>query len=173
MDQTLPWEESGDLVQAPIAATPRGAEPPCRPSVQAGAGESDDPAADDEGTTHCPAGHAYDAANTYVDPRGRRACRDCKRASDRQRRARTAKKLTPEQRVLRARLAAYRLHATHDPRATTRNAREAFARRFEREVDPDGVLAPAERARRVEAARRAYFTALALRSSQARRRRKR
>jgi len=60
-----------------------------------------------------------------------------------------------------------------DPRVTTRNAREAFASRFEREVDPDGVLAPAERARRVEAARRAYFTALALRSSQARRRRKR
>jgi hypothetical protein len=67
-------------------------------------------------------------------------------------------------------MAAYRLHATHDPRETTRKAREAFAERFEREVDPDGVLPPAERARRAEAARRAYFTGLALRSSRARRR---
>lgn len=47
---------------------------------------------------------------------------------------------------------------------------EAFAARFERQVDPNGVLPPAERARRAEAARRAYFTELALRSSQARRR---
>ena len=65
------------------------------------------------------------------------------------------------------------LHATHDPKETTRKARDAFAARFEREVDPDGLLAPAERARRAEAARRAYFTGLALRSSQVRRRRKR
>jgi hypothetical protein len=70
-------------------------------------------------------------------------------------------------------MAAYRLHATHDPKETTRKARDAFAARFEREVDPDGLLAPAERARRAEAARRAYFTGLALRSSQVRRRRKR
>jgi len=112
IDQTLPWEECGDLVEERIVVTPRGAEPPCRPSVQAGTGESDDPPADDQGTTHCPAGHAYDEANTYVDPRGRRSCRSCKRASDGQRRARTAKKLTPEQRVLRSHLAAYRLHAT-------------------------------------------------------------
>lgn len=80
------------------------------------------------------------------------------------------KGLTAEQRTLRARLAAYRLHATHDPKETTKKAREAFASRFERQVAPNGVLAPAERARRAEAARRAYFTGLALRSSQARRR---
>jgi hypothetical protein len=92
------------------------------------------------------------------------------RASGRRRRDRTAKNLTAEQRVLRARLGAYRLHATHDPKETTKKAREAFASRFERQVDPDGVLAPIERARRAEAARRAYFTRLALRSSQARRR---
>lgn len=30
--------------------------------------------------THCPAGHAYDQANTYVDPRGSRRCRACNRA---------------------------------------------------------------------------------------------
>lgn len=77
---------------------------------------------------------------------------------------------TPEQRALRSRLAAYRLHATHDPKETTKKAREAFAARFEREADPEGVLSPEERARRAEAARRAYFTGLALRSSRARRR---
>lgn len=27
--------------------------------------------------THCPAGHAYDDANTYTDRRGRRSCRAC------------------------------------------------------------------------------------------------
>jgi hypothetical protein len=78
--------------------------------------------------------------------------------------------LTAEQRVLRARLAAYHLHATHDPKETTRKARETFLSRFEREVDPAGVLTAGERARRAEAARRAYFTWLALRSSRDRRR---
>lgn len=92
------------------------------------------------------------------------------RPSGRRRRAGQAETMTAEQRTLRARLAAYRLHATHDPKETTKRAREAFASRFERQVDPDGVLAPAERARRAEAARHAYFTRLALRSSQARRR---
>jgi hypothetical protein len=65
-------------------------------------------------------------------------------------------------------MAGYRLHATHDPRETTRKAREAFAGCFEREVDPEGLLPPAERTRRAEAARRAYFTGLALKSSRAR-----
>ncbi|MGW0759453.1 hypothetical protein ACWD1Y_23770 [Streptomyces sp. NPDC002814] len=40
--------------------------------------------------------------------------------------------------------------------------------RFEREVDPDGTLAPEERARRAEHARRSYFLRLALASSRAR-----
>lgn len=43
--------------------------------------------------------------------------------------------------------------------------------RFEREVDPDGVLTPQERARRAENARAAYFRRLSLKSKQARRRR--
>lgn len=30
--------------------------------------------------THCPAGHPYDAANTYVIPSGGRGCRECRRA---------------------------------------------------------------------------------------------
>ena len=120
--------------------------------------------------SHCPAGHPYDEANTYVNPRGGRSCRTCQRESRRRWRARTATPFTPEQRVLRSRMGAYRLHATHDPRETTKKARAAFATRFEREVDPNLVLDPGERARRAEAARRAYFTDLALRSSRARRR---
>ena len=30
-----------------------------------------------EGKTHCKRGHAYDEANTYTSPRGRRSCREC------------------------------------------------------------------------------------------------
>lgn len=119
--------------------------------------------------SHCPAGHPYDADNTYVNRQGWRSCRTCKRLSDRRRRSRTAKNLTPEERTLRARLGAYRLHALYDPKETTKKARAAFAARFDRQVDPDGVLSPVERARRADAARRAYFTELQLRSSQVRR----
>jgi hypothetical protein len=77
--------------------------------------------------------------------------------------------MTPEQRVMRARLGAYAQHAKHDPKQTTAKARQTFAARFEREVDPDDVLEPTERARRAEAAKRAYYTRLALLSSRARR----
>jgi hypothetical protein len=34
--------------------------------------------------TECPAGHPYDAANTYRDPRGSRRCRACHRARSRE-----------------------------------------------------------------------------------------
>jgi hypothetical protein len=78
--------------------------------------------------------------------------------------------LTPEQRKLRARLAAHTLHAkVTDPAAHTAAARREFLNRFEREVDPDGVLSPDERARRAEHARKAYFARLALASAKARR----
>ncbi|HYQ82882.1 MAG TPA: hypothetical protein VEP28_02495 [Rubrobacter sp.] len=81
--------------------------------------------------------------------------------------------LTPEQRTLSARLAAHALHAqVEDPSAYTAPARKAFLDRFEREVDPDGVLPPEERARRAEHAKRAYFVKLAYKSSLARSRRK-
>lgn len=41
--------------------------------------------------THCPRGHAYSAANTYVSPQGDRMCRTCRQAADRRRsRARRA-----------------------------------------------------------------------------------
>jgi hypothetical protein len=75
----------------------------------------------------------------------------------------------PEQRSLRARMAAHKLHATvTDPSAHTAPARAAFLSRFEREVDPDGVLDPEERARRADHAKKAYFLRLALASSRAR-----
>jgi hypothetical protein len=81
--------------------------------------------------------------------------------------------LDPTLRVLRSRMAAYKLHATHDARETTRAAREAFASKFEREVDPDGVLPPAERARRAEAARKSYYTRLSYLSAKARKAKRR
>jgi hypothetical protein len=76
--------------------------------------------------------------------------------------------LTPAQRVLRSRLGAYSRWAREDTTAGTEPARKAFLARFEAEVDPEGVLPPAERQRRAEAARKAYFTKLALASSKAR-----
>lgn len=81
--------------------------------------------------------------------------------------------LTPAQRSLRARLAAHTSWAnTTDRTARTEAARRAAMDRFEREVDPDGVLPAQERAKRAESARKAYFAKLALRSSQARAARK-
>jgi hypothetical protein len=79
--------------------------------------------------------------------------------------------LPPErkQHHLRARIGAFRLHATHDPRETTAAARAAFLARFEREVDPNGVLPSSERTRRAEAAKKAYFARLAYLSARARR----
>lgn len=77
--------------------------------------------------------------------------------------------MTPEQRTLRARVAAYSLHASiEDEAAHTAPARKAFLDRFERQADPEGVLEPAERARRAEQLRKAYMTNLALKSSRAR-----
>jgi hypothetical protein len=74
-------------------------------------------------------------------------------------------------RSLIARLAAHESWArTTDPNVRTEPARRALLDRFEREVDPDGVLPPDERTRRAAHARKAYFTRLALRSAQARRR---
>jgi hypothetical protein len=57
---------------------------------------------------------------------------------------------------------------THDRTARTRPAREAFLKRFEKEVDPDGTLPPGERRQRAEHAKRAYMLQLAKRSAAAR-----
>lgn len=77
--------------------------------------------------------------------------------------------MTPEERTARARLAAHAMHAKHDARKTTAPARAAFLAKFEKEVDPDQELPPAERKRRAEHARKAYFARLALASAESRR----
>ncbi len=78
----------------------------------------------------------------------------------------------PQERALVARMGAHALHAqVLDPSAHTAPARAAFLDRFDRQVDPDGVLDPAERARRAAHLRKAYFTGLSLKSAQARRKR--
>ncbi len=77
---------------------------------------------------------------------------------------------TTTERALIARLAAHESWAkTADRSARTAPARAALLSKFEREVDPGGVLPPAERALRAEHARKAHFSRLALRSAQARR----
>ena len=77
---------------------------------------------------------------------------------------------TPSERSLQARHAA-QVGWAHclDRTARTEKARRGFDERFEREVDPDRVLDPVERARRAESARRAFFSKLALKSAVARR----
>lgn len=65
------------------------------------------------------------------------------------------------------------LRSQYDSRELTANARKASPGSlsyWEREVDPDGALDLAERARRAEHARKACFARLALRSVQARQR---
>jgi hypothetical protein len=79
--------------------------------------------------------------------------------------------LTPEQRSLIGRIGAHSMHAKHDPKQTTAVARATFLARFEREVDPDGILPIAERARRAKHAKKAYFAKLALASAKSRARR--
>ncbi|WP_298795467.1 hypothetical protein [Pseudonocardia sp. 73-21] len=79
--------------------------------------------------------------------------------------------MSPEQRSLRSRIAAHTSWAnTSDRAARTAPARRAALDRFEKQVDPDGTLSPAERAIRAEHARKAHFARLALKSAQARRR---
>lgn len=59
-----------------------------------------------------------------------------------------------------------------DPVAGTAAARRAAHDRFEREVDPDGLLPRDERSRRAARARSAHFRSLALKSAKARRARR-
>jgi hypothetical protein len=74
----------------------------------------------------------------------------------------------PAEMALRGRIGAFVTHSRHDVRETTRAARAAFLARFERVVDPDGVLTEAERLRRAESARKAHFARLAWKSARAR-----
>lgn len=81
-------------------------------------------------------------------------------------------KLTPAERSIRAQIASHESWArTTDRAARTANARKAALDRFEQQVDPDGILPPAERARRAEHARKAHFLRMAYKSAQVRRRR--
>ncbi|CAN5407440.1 hypothetical protein BH09ACT7_BH09ACT7_04990 [soil metagenome] len=81
---------------------------------------------------------------------------------------------TPAERSLQASIASNESWAkTPDRSARTAAARRAFEERFEKQVDPDGLLAPTERAARAANARRAHFQRLALKSARVRRARKR
>lgn len=80
-----------------------------------------------------------------------------------------ADKMTPAERSLRGRLGAYVVHSRYDSRELTKPARAAFDSKFERDVDPDGILPTEERLRRAEMARKAHFARLAIASAKARR----
>lgn len=73
--------------------------------------------------------------------------------------------LSPAQRTLRARVAVLTRWAQEDPGPATAKARQGFAERFEREVDPEGKLSEIERRRRAKAALRAHMLRLAKRSA--------
>lgn len=72
--------------------------------------------------------------------------------------------------MLRARLGG--LETALRGHVNTAPARQAFLARFDDLVDPDRVLSPTERARRSEAARKAYMTRLSLKSSVSRAKKK-
>jgi hypothetical protein len=64
------------------------------------------------------------------------------------------------------------MHSQHDSKLTSQAAREASPGSdsyWDRQVDPDDVLDPQERARRAGHAKKAHFTRLALASAKARR----
>jgi len=79
---------------------------------------------------------------------------------------------TAEARAQAGRIGAAVLHSRYDSRELTERGRATFLSRFDREVDPLGELDPAERARRSEQAKRAYFLRLAHRSAKVRAARK-
>lgn len=76
--------------------------------------------------------------------------------------------LTPEQRSMRARIAAHARWSKEDPKPNADRGQAGLLLRFEREADPEGVLAPEERRRRAESRRREHMTRLAFQSSKAR-----
>jgi hypothetical protein len=61
---------------------------------------------------------------------------------------------------------------TSDRAARTAPARKAAMDRFEKQVDPEGVLDPTERAIRAEHAKKAYFLRLSSLAAKSRARRK-
>lgn len=78
--------------------------------------------------------------------------------------------LSPAERVMRARIAAnVRWAQCEDRTAATEPARRAAQSRWEREVDPGGVLDPQERSKRAEFAKKAHMARMAYNSAKARR----
>lgn len=81
--------------------------------------------------------------------------------------------MTPEQRRMRASIAAHTRWAnTADRAGAMEPARRGLADKFEHEADPDGVLPAEERAVRAESLRKAFYARMSLKSSQARARRR-
>jgi hypothetical protein len=73
--------------------------------------------------------------------------------------------MSPAENSARASIAAHtRWSRETDRSAATEAARSSFLARFERQVDPDGVLTPTERAFRAEHARKAYMASLAFKA---------
>jgi hypothetical protein len=66
-------------------------------------------------------------------------------------------------------IAAHARWAKHDPHEHAAKMQAALRARFEREADPDGTLAPAERQRRAEQLYKAHMAKLAFESAKARR----
>jgi hypothetical protein len=78
--------------------------------------------------------------------------------------------LSPAERSMRARVAAYALHAQRDSRELTAKARSAAWQKYLDEVDPDGSLPEPERIRRAESLRKSRLLAASLKAAVARRR---
>jgi hypothetical protein len=80
-----------------------------------------------------------------------------------------ATKTTHAERVRYSRFGSSTADSRYESQDLTEPGRRAFWIKFEREVDPEGILTPEERTRRADLARQAYFARLALKSAQARR----
>lgn len=80
--------------------------------------------------------------------------------------------MTAQERRLRAQIAAHTRWAKEDPAVNAARGQAGLVARFEREVDPHGVLPVAERYRRAENARLAHMRKLSLASVRARAARK-
>ncbi len=79
--------------------------------------------------------------------------------------------MTSDERRSWGRIGGLTAWAMNGPDVMVGPANAGFRRKFERQVDPAGVLPEAERAVRVERARRAYMLQLAAKSAAARKKR--
>lgn len=87
--------------------------------------------------------------------------------------ARRAEPLTDEQKSLRARIAVHTSWAnTNDRTARTAPARAAALAKFEKQVDPDGILPEKIRKQRAESARKAHLLRLSMLGVEARARKR-